>query len=145
MAIVQSSLSLGTTLFAITVVEASSGQPVPGASVLLKSRHQAGDGEIRSLALNTPSNPDRYDAVVDLDAPGTWRVAVEVDSSLGRVSVGMAQLEVPETRKITGGTFVFIGVLVVLITGVTYVWWSTQRGRRRRDQGGSGGTQQASP
>ena len=145
MAVVQSSLSLGTTLLAITVVEASNGQPVPDARVLLKSRHEAGDGEITSIAHNAPNNPDRYDAVVDLDAPGTWHLAVEIDSSLGRVSAEMAQLEVPETRKITGGTFVFIGVFAVLIAGVVYVWWSTQRGRRRRDQDGGGGAKQTSP
>ena len=144
MALVQSSLSLGTTLLAITVVEASSGQPVPGARVLLKTSHEAADSEITTIALNSQGNPERYDAVVQLDAAGTWRVAVEVDSSLGRVSVEMARLEVPETRKITGGTFVFIGVFMVIIAGVAYVWWSTQRGRRHRDQDG-GGAQQASP
>jgi len=142
-ALVQSSLSLGTTLFAITVVEASNGQRVPDARVLLKIRHEAADNEITAIGLNSQVNPDRYDAVVDLDAPGTWRMAVEVDSSLGRVSVEMARLEVPETRKITGGTFVFIGVFAVLIAGVAYLWWSTKRDRRRRDQDG-GGARQAS-
>lgn len=145
MAVVQSSLSLGTTLLAITIVEASNGQPIPDARVFLKSRHEGGDGEITSIAHNAPNNPDRYDAVVTLDSPGTWYMAVEVDSSLGRVSVEMAQLEVPETRKITGGTFVFIGVFSVLIAGVAYVWWSTKRDRRRRGQDGGGGAQQASP
>lgn len=145
MALVQSSLSLGTTLLAITVVEAANGQPVPDARVVLKSRQEAGDGELKSIALNTPSNPDRYDAMVNLDAPGTWNLAVEVDSSLGRVSVEMAQLEVPETRSVTGGTYVFIGVFIVLIAGVAYVWWSAQRARRRRDQQGGGGAQQESP
>ena len=144
MAIVQSSLSLGTTLLAITVVEFSNGQPVPDATVLLKSKHAAGDGEITSIALNAPNNPDRYDAVVDLDSPGTWLMSVEVDSALGRVSVEMAQLEVPESRKITAGTFVFIGVFAVLLSGVAYVWWSTQRDRRRRNQDGGEDAQQPS-
>ena len=115
MALVQSGLSLGKTLFAITIVEASSGQPVPGASVIVKSWRQSEESEIRAIALNTPTSLDRYDAVVDFDAPGTWHVSVEVDSDIGRVSVEMAQLEVPKTRSITGGTYVFMGVFAVLI------------------------------
>lgn len=145
MALVQSRLSLGTTILAITVVEASIGQPVPDARVLLKSRHEEGDEEITSIAHNTPGNPDRYDAAVDLDSPGTWHMSVEVDSSLGRVSVEMAQLHVPETRRVTGGTFVFIGVFAVIIAGAAYLWWSAQRGRRRRDQDGGGDARQPSP
>ncbi|PKB73066.1 MAG: hypothetical protein BZY75_03760 [SAR202 cluster bacterium Io17-Chloro-G7] len=128
-AVVQSHLSLGVTLFAITVVDTANGLPIPDARVLLSTVHQkSGDVGI-GTAHNTPDNPDRYDAQMDLDSSGLWRITVEVDSSQGKVAVEMMQLEVPSTRRITGGTFVFIGAFLVIIAGAAYVWWSTQRGR----------------
>ncbi len=142
-AIVQSGLSLGVTLFAITVVEASTGQPIPDARVTLETLHEGSGAEGRATAHNTPSFPDRYDAQMDLHKPGIWRVNVRLDSSLGLVSTELTQLEVAETRRISGGTFVFIGVFVVLLGGVAYVWWSTQRRRRKRDGNNAGGSSEA--
>ena len=130
-AIVQSSLSLGTTLMAIYVVEEATGQPVPDARVLLRTKHEDRDSEGRATAHNTPQEPERYDAQITLDAPGSWRVTVEVASALGTVALEVPPLNVEETRKISGGTFVFIGIFLVIIAGAVYLWWSTQRRMRR--------------
>jgi len=129
-AVVQSGLSLGVTLFAITVVDAATGQPIPDARVMLSTLHEDGNSGGKATAHNTPQSPDRYDAQMDLDRSGIWRISVELESSLGHVAVELLQLEVAETRRITGGTFVFIGVFAVLIAGVVYLWWSVQRRRR---------------
>lgn len=134
-AVVQSHLSLGTTLFAITVVDEATGLPVPDAKVLLTTRHDESGDEGKGTAHNTPSNPDRYDAQMDLHSPGLWSITVGVESSRGKVAVEMMRLEVPETRRISGGTFVFIGVFVVLIGGAAYLWWSTRRRSRNRGAG----------
>ena len=130
-ALVQSSLSLGTTLIAIYVVDEATGQPVPDARVLLRTKHEDGDAEGKATAHNTPQEPERYDAQMTLESPGSWRVTVEVDSGLGTVAVEVPPLIVGETRKISGGTFVFIGIFLVIIAGALYLWWSTQRRRRR--------------
>ena len=140
-AIVQSNLSLGTTLLAVYVVDEATGQPVPDARVLLRTKHEDEETEGRATAHNTPREPERYDAQFTLDAPGTWQVTVDVDSSLGRVAVELPQLTVAETRKISGGTFVFLAIFLVLIGGAAYLWWSTQRRRRRlgpKDWSGDG-------
>ena len=129
-AIVQSGLSLGTTLLAIYVVDEATGQAVPDARVLLRTKHEDEESEGRATAHNTPGEPERYDAQITLDAPGTWQVTVEVDSSLGRVAVDLPQLTVAEARKISGGTFVFLAIFLVLIGGAAYLWWNTQRRRR---------------
>ena len=143
-ALIQSGLSLGKTLFAVTVVEAASSNPVPGATVLLRIRHEGSGKRSKATAHNTPNAPERYDAQIDLDAPGTWHVSVEVDSSLGKVAAEFVQLEVPATRKITGGTFVFIGVFAVILAGAGYLWWSTRRDRRRRSHNGNQSSGQVS-
>ncbi len=137
-AVVQSGLSLGTTLFAITVVDAVTGLPIPDAKVFLLIKHDDSGQEARGSAHNTPANPDRYDAQMDLDSPGLWRITVDVESSKGKVAVEMMRLAVPATRRITGGTFVFIGVFGVIIAGAAYLWWSTQR--RRPSNQGTGAT-----
>lgn len=131
-AVVQSALSLGTTLFAITVLEAATEEPVPDARIVLRPRHEGGDQQGKATAHNTVQSPERYDAQINLDAPGRWLVTVEVDSSLGLVAVAFIELEVPEARKIFGGTFVFIGAFAMIMGGVAYVWWSTKRQRRGR-------------
>ena len=130
-AVVQSALSLGTTLFAITILDAATEEPVPDARVVLRPRHESGDQQGKATAHNTVQSPERYDAQVNLDAPGHWLVTVEVDSSLGLVAVAFIELEVPEARKISGGTFVFYGAFAMIMGGVAYVWWSAKRQRRR--------------
>jgi len=128
-AVVQSGLSLGVTLFAITVVDEATGLPIPDVRVTLLTKHDESGQVGKGTAHNTPGNPDRYDAQMDLDTAGLWRVTVDVESSKGKVAVEMMQLVVPATRRITSGTFVFIGVFVVIIAGAAYLWWSTQRHR----------------
>mgnify|MGYP000859668092 CR=1 FL=1 len=129
-ALVQSSLSLGTTLIAVFVVDEATGQPVPDARVLLRSKPVGGDHTRKATAHNTPGEPERYDSQITLDAPGDWQLIVEVASALGTVAVAVPTLTVAETRRISGGTFVFIGVFSVIIAGAIYLYWSTQRRRR---------------
>ena len=133
-AVIQSGLSLGVTLFAITVVDEATGLAIPDVKVFLFVKHEDSEEEGKGAALNTPNHPERYDAKMDLTSSGLWRVTIDVESSEGRVAVQMIDLIVPSTRRITGGTYVFIGVFAIIIFGAAYVWWSTQR-QRSKNQG----------
>lgn len=133
-AVIQSGLSLGVTLFAITVVDEATGLAIPDVKVFLSVKHEESEEEGKGAALNTPNHPERYDAKMDLTSSGLWRVTIDVESSKGRVAVQMIDLIVPSTRRITGGTYVFIGVFAVIIFGAAYVWWSAQR-QRFKNQG----------
>ena len=133
-AVIQSGLSLGVTLFAITVVDEATGLAIPDVKVFLSVKHEESEEGGIGAALNTPSHPERYDAKMDLTSSGLWRVTIDVESSKGRVATQMIDLVVPSTRRITGGTYVFIGVFAVIISGAAYVWWSTQR-QRSKNQG----------
>ena len=130
-AIVQSGLSLGKTLFAITIVDSAEAKPLPDVKVTLRAEHQESGHELITTAHNTPRSPDQYNAQMTLDEPGFWRMMVEVESSAGLAAVQLAKLDVPATRRISGGTFVFIGVFAALIAGVAYLWWSTVRRSRK--------------
>ena len=123
----QSRLSLGLAIFFVIVVDAVTGQPVPDARVTLRTQHEGSDTGGWATAHNTPSSPDRYEAQVNLNEPGTWHVRAEVTSSLGLESIEIAPLIVPEGRQFSSGTIVFAGVFAVLIAGAAYLIWSNRR------------------
>ena len=126
---IPSTLSLGRVRFIITVLEAVSRQPVPDAEVLIRTRKE---GEVTggwALALSNPEVPERYLATVNMDDPGTWTVQVEVSSALGHALVEVPPVEILTARRLTAGSFIFLGVFLVLILGGVYLWWSVRRRR----------------
>ena len=129
-----STLSLGKAIFAITVLDAAAGQPVPDARVVLRVKHISDGAEGWGLAVQTTNTPGRYDAQMNLDTPGVWNVNVEVSSSLGEVSVEGPPVTIPKARGLSQGSFVFLGVFLILASGVLWVWWSARRQLRRRAQ-----------
>ena len=130
-AVAQSSLSLGTAVLFVTVTDAATGEPGPDARVVLRIVHEDSSEEGWATAHNTIQFPERYDVQLNLDDPGTWRVTVEISSSLGNVGVEIAPLVVPAMQQFSAGTIVFAGVFAVIFAGVGYLWWSTKRQRRR--------------
>jgi len=129
-----STLSLGKAIFAITVLDAADGQPVPDARVVLRTKHVLDGAEGWGLAVQTTNTPGRFDAQMNLDTPGVWNVNVEVSSSLGEVSVEGPPVTIPKARGLSQGSFVFLGVFLILASGVLWVWWSARRQLRRRAQ-----------
>ena len=96
----QSNESLLQTLFTVYVLEESTGRPIADARVLLSTEQEDKQPEERAranlrpihgfierirsaTALNAPQAPEQYDAYLTLDAPGVWRVTVEVGTPFG--------------------------------------------------------------
>ena len=129
--VAQSTLSLGTVLIFVTVTELESGLHVPDARVVLRTLHEATGKEGSATAHNTPRLPERYDAQLNLYSPGTWRLTVEVNSSLGSVGVEVPPLEVPKMQQFSAGTIVFAVIFAVIIGGSLYLFWKYKRGRWR--------------
>ena len=132
--VVESTLSLGTVVIFVTVTEAATGEPVPDARVVLRTVHEPTDKEGTATAHNTPNNPELYDAQLNLNAPGKWKLTVEVTSSLGTVGVEIPPLEVPVMQQFSSGTVVFAVVFAVLFGGTGYLWWNYRRKRRRGER-----------
>ena len=129
---VRSDLAVGFAQVAVVVLDGATGQPVPDARVVLRTRHAESGDEGRANALNSPGTPARYQARLSLDSPGAWLVSVEVDSSLGKIALEIGSLEVPAPSRFSSGSIVFAGVFGVLILGGLYLWWSTRGLRRQR-------------
>ena len=127
-----SNISLGQARFFITVLDATTGSPVTDARVVVRPKHILDDTQGWATALFVPDPPEHYEARVRLDAPGTWRVTVEVTSSLGSEEIVAPTLEVPPMRSYTAGSLVFVGVFLLLLLGAGYLWWSVRRLQRGR-------------
>jgi len=126
-----SNLSLSQVQVGVTVLNAATGQPVPDARVVLRTKHEVEGTEGWALALNTPDAQERYQALMNLEPPGIWRVSVEISSSLGKVSVEAPPVAVSSGRNFSAGSFVFLGVSLVLVLGVLYLWWTIRREQQK--------------
>jgi hypothetical protein len=145
-----SNLSVGLVKVVVTLRDAATGEVVDDAKVVVRREHETSDERGSAQALNSPVSPERYQARFSLKAPGTWRIWVEVDGRLGRVEVEVLPVEIPVLRSYSTGSFVFIGVFLVLSLGATYLWWSSRKALRQPasvqgSPGGSNGDSDSGP
>lgn len=129
----RSNLSVGRARFIITVHDAASKAPVPGAQILIRTKHQAEGTEGWSAAFGVPKFPGTYHAQTRLDSPGVWLVSIEIQGPLGDGTVLVAPMNVPDLRGYSAGSYVFIGLTLVLVGGAGYLWWSTARRNKQRE------------
>ena len=129
----RSNLSVGRARFIITVNDEASGEPVTGAEIVIRIKHQADGTEGWAAAFGVPKFPGTYNAQARFDSPGFYLVSVEVQGPLGDGTVLLETLYVPDLRGFSSGSFVFIGLTLVLVAGAAYVWWSASREKKRRE------------
>jgi hypothetical protein len=128
-----SNLSLGSVRYTVMVFNARDARPVSNAQVVVRARHQEEGVEGWATALNTPVAPERYQAQIELDRPGTWLMSIDVTSPLGRVEVEVPSQQVPVPRQSRAGDLVFIGIFGVLVLGGGYLVWSIRRVQQKRE------------
>lgn len=124
---------VGAIHFLVTALDAADREIVADARVLIVAIDEDGVPTQQSLAVNTPSSPDLYEANLSFDNPGKWKLRIDVTSErLGEASFDVP-LEVRPTNPAAtrSGTILFAGVLLVLVGGTLYVWYSARRSRRR--------------
>ena len=125
-------LSVGQMSFVVRVLNGTTGDPVPHASVLIRFTHATLVRYGRVNALSTSDSPGYYEALVNMYTPGDWRIRVDVSSSLGKASMEAPPVEVPRLRSYMSGSYVFIGVVLVLVLAGGFMWWIVRRQERRR-------------
>ena len=129
-----SGLSLGTIDYIITLNDPQTTAPIPDARVLIRAVKADGQGHKGwANALNTPGNPDRYTARVELDEPGVWKMEVEISGELGHVQVEAPSQVVPKPREAQSGGLVFIGAFAAIGLGAAYVIWTIRRTQKKPD------------
>ncbi len=126
-----SNLSLGTALVSVAVLNAITGEPVPGARVEILTVHDESDETGWATALPVPERPEIYRARMKLERPGRWDFSVEVDGPLGRENAPVGMVTIPQPRQYWVGSVVFAGMSVVLLCGLAYVVWTIRRAQKR--------------
>lgn len=129
----QSGLSLGSVSYIVMVFDAENSRPVSDAQVMIRARHQESGAEGWATALNSPVAPERYQAQIELNRPGSWLVRVDINSPTGRVEVEVPSQQVPEPSQSRAGGLVFAGITGVLILGSVYLVWSIRRAQQKRE------------
>ena len=128
-----SNLSLGTALVSVAVLNAVTGEPAPGASVVIHTRHSEHGETGWATALPVPERPEIYRARMKLERPGQWDMSVEIDGPVGRVQTRVGTVTIPQPRQYWVGSVVFAGMSLMLLCGAGYVAWTIRRSMKRRE------------
>lgn len=130
--VINSNLAAGFLQMALFITDANTGETVSDARVVLKANNEDQDYEGWGTAHNSPANPQRYDARMNLGSTGEWTIDVDVSSSLGHGGANALTLEVPAIKRYTDGSLVFFGIFAVMMLGLAYIIWSAKRDNKRR-------------
>lgn len=125
-------LGAGSAQYSVIVTHPETGEPVPGAKVVMLAAGQEEGEPGWAIATNSPADPAQYNVHLKLDSTGEWTISADVSSSLGADYVDVTTLEVPSVNRLTPGTWVFVGVFAAILGGIAYVWWSARRNYRRK-------------
>ncbi len=128
-----SNLSLGTALVSVAVLNAETGEPVPGAHLVIHTIHGETGETGWATALPVPERPEIYRARMKLDLPGEWDMSVEVDGPLGREATVVGKVSIPQPKQYWVGSVVFAGMSGVLLCGLIYVVWTIRRAQKQRE------------
>ena len=110
---------VGTLHLSIVVQDAETGGAIADAAVMVMATGPVGATKAGPMpALNTPQNPQFYDADINLDMEGSWTLTLETDSELGPASLNVP-LEVTES-----GSLNFIYPIVGIIAALIIAIWS---------------------
>ena len=130
--LINSNLAAGFIHMGFLVTDASTGETVPDARVIIKAVNDKEQYEGWGSAHNSPADPQRYDGRMNLGSTGEWVLDVHVSSPLGQGGSTALTLEVPALNRYTDGSLVYFGVFGVLALGVAYLFWSVKRQNRHK-------------
>ncbi len=135
---------VGTVRIVVIPTDAATGEPVENALVrIFGTPPEHGERQF-SPGLNSPTDRTRYFGQMQLEEAGAWTIDVEIDADQGR-AIAVSQATIHDRAR--SGTSTLVGTLMfILISGAFvgsgfWLWYSSKRARRRRDEiRRSGGT-----
>ena len=130
--LINSNLAAGFIHMGFLVTDASTGEAVSDARVVIKAINDKEEYEGWGSAHKVPPDPRRYDGRMNLGSTGEWVINVHVSSPLGQGGATALTLEVPALNRYTEGSLVYFAVFGALMLGVAYLFWSVKRENRRK-------------
>jgi cbb3-type cytochrome oxidase subunit 3 len=131
--IINSNPAAGFIQMAMFITDASTGETVSDARVILLANNDGEDLEsVWTAHKVSPNDPRRYDTRMNLGSTGDWIISVDVSSSLGQGGAEALNIQVPALKRYTSGSLVFFAIFGVMMLGIAYLFWSVKRENRRR-------------
>jgi hypothetical protein len=131
--IINSNPAAGFIQMAMFITDASTGETVSDARVILLANNDGEDLEsVWTAHKVSPNDPRRYDTRMNLGSTGDWIISVDVSSSLGQGGAEALHIVVPSLNRYTNGSLVFFAIFAAMMLGVAYLFWSVKRDNRRR-------------
>ena len=128
---------VGISRFAVRVRDTATGEDIPDAKVtILGSPAEHGEAQY-TLVLNSPVDPTFYLAQLEMETAGVWAIDVGVESELGKGSTIMTTVVAERGRSGTGngwGQSLFILVSLSFASGIGWIWYSSKKALKRRDE-----------
>ena len=127
----------GISRFAVRVRDEQTGEDVTDAIVRIFATPSEKGEKQYSPALNSPFDKVFYLAQLDVEHSGVWAIDAEVESELGTGATVMSILVADRNRSAESGAAgqaLFALVTLSFIVGVSWVWYSSKKALRRRDQ-----------
>ena len=124
--------TIGIVQFSVVVVDLETSQPVENASVMIVANNPEGEPTFQSPALNHPREPEFYVGNINFRSPGQWSLLVRINTPDKAEVEIITPLNIRPLVSNPGieGTFVFALIVVALVGGSTYVWYSARRQKR---------------
>lgn len=124
---------VGPVHFLVTLTDAATALQVNDAEVTILASHEPTQLAYWTRALNTPQSPQIYEANISFEAASVWTLEVEVSSDgLGPATFSIPlEVDVLAITPATGGALVLLGVVVILVGGTAFIWYSARRQRRK--------------
>ena len=127
----------GISRFAVRVRDAETGEDISDAIVRIFATPSEKGEKQYSPALNSPFDKVFYLAQLDVEQPGLWAIDVEVESDLGNGATVMSILVSDRSRSAESGAAgqaLFAMVTLSFVIGVSWIWYSSKKALKRRDQ-----------
>jgi len=127
----------GISRFAVRVRVVETGEDILDAKVRIFATPSEKGEKQYSPALNSPFDKVFYLAQLDVEHPGLWAIDVEVESELGTGATVMSIQVADRSRSAESGAagqILFTLVTLSFVLGVTWIWYSSKKALRRRDQ-----------
>ena len=128
--LINSNLAAGFIHMGFLVTDASTGEAVSDARVVIKAINDKEEDEGWGSAHKVPPDPRRYDGRMNLGSTGEWVINVHVSSPLCQGGATALALEVPALNRYTEGSLVYFAVFGALMLGVAYLFWRVKRANR---------------
>ena len=128
---------VGSVRLIIEPADRETGEPVGSAIVrIFGTPEERGERQF-SPGLNAPSNPSVYFGQLELDDPGTWTIDVEIEADQGR-GIAISQTTIHERARSGSstliGTILFVLVSTAFVGAGLWLWYSSKKAQRRRDE-----------